>query len=101
MKNIRIKQIRNNYYMVIADTERFGANQIVFEGISFEECANWIKTNVKAQKKVLWAVKVQSDATKNVSWVCVRSKDRHTAFNRVWKMGYNNGYSFYGETAIA
>ena len=101
MKNIQIRKVRDNYYTVVADTERFGAQEIVFEGISFDECAAWVKANVKAQKKALWAVETIGDATKAVCWVCVRSNDRHTAFDRVWRMGYNNGYRFGKEIAIA
>lgn len=101
MKNIKIKEIRQNYYVVVADTERFGAQEIVFEGISFEECAKWVKAHVKEQKKALWAVKVESKVTKNLSWICVRSKDSTTAANRVWATGYNNGFWFYKAVAIA
>ena len=45
MKNIQIVQIRpeiNNGWVVKADTERFGENQIMFEG-GYEECWNYIK----------------------------------------------------------
>lgn len=101
MKNIRIKEIRENYYVVVADTERFGEQEVLFEGISFEECAAWIKENTKAQKKALWAVKISFKNSNEYQWICVRSKDSKTAFNRVWNMGYNNGTWFHGETEIA
>jgi len=101
MKNIIIKEIKSNYYVVLADTERFGKQEIMFEGMSFDECTEWIKANTKPQKKALWAIKVEGMATKSVRWICVRSKDRVTASNRVWTMGYNNGYWFYGGEKIA
>lgn len=100
MKNIRIKQIRNNYFQVLADTERFGQNEILFEGISYDECASFIRENTKPQKKPMWAVEVQSKVTRKIHWVVVISKDSWTAFKRVWNMGYNNGFYFYKRTQI-
>lgn len=94
MKDIRIKKIRENYYIVTATTERFGKDEIMFEGISLEECLEWIRANTKPQKKALWAVSIQSKVTKNMYWVVVRSTDTTTAWNRVWRMGYNNGFWF-------
>ena len=101
MKNIKTKEIRKNYFVVVADTERFGEQEVMFEGISFEECAEWIKANTKEQKKTLWAVKIQFKGEEKYQWVCVRSKDSLTASKRVWNLGYNNGTWFYGETPIA
>lgn len=46
MKNITIERTNNNTYVVYADTERFGKHEIMFEGISEEECKAFIK-NVK------------------------------------------------------
>ena len=101
MKDIKIKKNRGNYYVVYATTEQFGEQEIMFEGISFEECAEWIKANTKPQKKSLWAVEVENKASKNKSWVIVRSTDTTTAWNRVWRMGYNNGFWFGNSIKIA
>jgi hypothetical protein len=94
MKEIRIKKVRENYFVVIASSERFGADEIMFEGISLEECTEWIKANTKPQKKALWAVMVECKTTRSIKWIVVRSQDSWTAFNRVWRMGFNNGYWF-------
>ena len=101
MKDIRIKKIRENYYIVTATTERFGKDEIMFEGISLEECIEWIRANTKPQKKALWAVPVKGKATGNESWIVVRSTDTRTAFNQVWRMGFNNGYWFWSPKKVA
>ena len=101
MKDIRIKKIRENYYIVTATTERFGKDEIMFEGISLEECLEWIRANTKPQKKALWAVDVQSKATKNHYWIVVRSEYSYTAEKRVWRMGFNNGFSFWKTIRVA
>lgn len=41
IKNMTIKtreSLGNTYYMIIGDTEEFGEQEILFEGISFNEC---------------------------------------------------------------
>jgi len=45
MKNITINMIRPNYFQVIADTERFGIQEILFEGINRAECLVFISAN--------------------------------------------------------
>ena len=92
MKNIRIYNPRKNYFTVVADTDEFGANEVVFEGISLEECIAYIKANTKAQKKPLWAVGVETERTHRRHYVVVRSRDASTAWNQVYRHGYNNGY---------
>lgn len=92
MKNIRINNPRKNYYTVVADTDEFGINEVMFEGISLEECIAYIKANTKAQKKPLWAVGVETERTHRRHYVVVRSRDASTAWNQVYRHGYNNGY---------
>lgn len=44
MKNVRIKRTRTdivNGWVVIADTKRFGKNEILFEG-SYKECWQYV-----------------------------------------------------------
>lgn len=43
MKNIKIKKTDRGYYTVVADTQKFGTNEILFEGRNIEECKNYIK----------------------------------------------------------
>lgn len=43
MKNIRIEWQRPDYIVVKADTIRFGKNEVMFEGNTFEDCFEYIK----------------------------------------------------------
>lgn len=43
MQNIEIEVMRENYIVVRADTERFGANEVMFEGNTFDQCFDYIK----------------------------------------------------------
>lgn len=43
MKNITITVERDNYIVVTADTERFGKNEVMFEGNTFNQCFDYIK----------------------------------------------------------
>lgn len=44
-KNCSIREVRNNYYQVIGDSNRFGKNAILFEGINKKECEDFCKKN--------------------------------------------------------
>lgn len=43
MKNIEIEVMRENYIVVRADTERFGKNEVMYEGNTFDQCFDYIK----------------------------------------------------------
>ena len=43
MNNIEIEVMRENYIVVRADTERFGANEVMYEGNTFDQCFDYIK----------------------------------------------------------
>lgn len=43
MENISIEVIRDNYIIVKADTKRFGKNEVMFEGNTFDQCFDYIK----------------------------------------------------------
>ncbi len=43
MENIKIEVIRDNYIVVKATTKRFGKNEIMFEGNTFNQCFKYIK----------------------------------------------------------
>lgn len=52
MRNIRIEVKRENYIVVVADSLRFGKNEIMFEGNTFSECFDYVKRETNKQK--LW-----------------------------------------------
>ena len=43
MKNIKIIRVRKGYWIVKADTKRFGKQEILFEGIRRPECRAFVK----------------------------------------------------------
>lgn len=49
-KNVRIEKIDTCNYLVFADSQRFGENEIVYQGISLKHCFEWIAKH--AQKSV-------------------------------------------------
>ncbi len=57
MTNIKIKPLGVNYYVVIADSERFGDGQIMFEGISYDECLDYIEKNIKVPEPSYYVIK--------------------------------------------
>lgn len=50
MKNIRIEVMRDNYITVTADTKRFGENEVMFEGNTFEQCFEYIKRELGVER---------------------------------------------------
>lgn len=54
MKKVRIKKIHSNYSVVIADTERFGKDEIMFEGSSDIACLRWCVKNNVDHTKIRW-----------------------------------------------
>lgn len=50
MKNIRIITHDSMHIEVIADTERFGKDEIMFQSGSFQECFNYIKRETGKEK---------------------------------------------------
>lgn len=43
--NVRIEKSNNNTYLVFADTERFGMNEIMYESYNFYDCIKWLNAN--------------------------------------------------------
>ena len=41
--NFRIEALRDNYMIVKADSERFGKQEVMFEGNTFTQCFDYIK----------------------------------------------------------
>lgn len=46
MKSIHVKCSNNNTYVVIADTKRFGKNQIMFESVDIMQCVEYVKNSI-------------------------------------------------------
>lgn len=55
MENIRIEVKADNYIVVTADTKRFGNNEVMFEGNTFDQCFNYIKRELDIDKVYLTA----------------------------------------------
>lgn len=51
LKNIEIMVKKNNYIVVIADTERFGRD-VMFEANTFDQCFDYLKRELGVDK--LW-----------------------------------------------
>lgn len=47
MKNIKIEVRKPNYIVVTADTKRFGLNEVMFEGNTFDQCFDYCKRVMK------------------------------------------------------
>lgn len=45
IENIKFKKNSCGGWLVIGDTERFGKQEILFEGINFEECIQYLEKN--------------------------------------------------------
>lgn len=50
MTNFRIEALRDDYMVVKADSERFGEQEIVFEGNTFNQCFDYIKRKTGKDK---------------------------------------------------
>lgn len=61
------KSMNHTYYMVIGDTERFGKQEILFEGIGLYECENYLKMEgiPDSQIKELIIIAENSELLKN------------------------------------
>lgn len=55
MENIIIEVKGDNYIVVIADTKRFGNNEIMFEGNTFDQCFDYIKRELGIDRVYLTA----------------------------------------------
>ena len=47
--NIVINKIRKGYYVVVADSDRFGEQQVVFEGSTKPQCKKFIERAIEQQ----------------------------------------------------
>ena len=53
MHNFNIEAWRSDYMIVKADSERFGNQEIVFEGNTFDQCFDYIKRETGKDKLYL------------------------------------------------
>lgn len=51
MENIIIEVLDDNYIVVIATTKRFGKNEIMFEGNTFDQCFEYIRRELGLMEK--------------------------------------------------
>ena len=66
MKNIKIIK-KDDYYFVLADTKRFGTEQIMFQGQSIEACKKYIKREMAKYIKVVGRLeKTTSEQKSNI-----------------------------------
>ncbi len=65
MKNIVIEVKRDNYIVVIADTERFG-REVMFEGNTFKQCFDYLKRELGVEHLYLRA---------SLSWECYTDRE--------------------------
>lgn len=56
MKNINIEKTVNNTYVVKADTDRFGKQEILFESYKINDCLNYLKSFEKFGFKITKSV---------------------------------------------
>lgn len=79
MENIIIEHTKNNYWIVKADTERFGKNEVLFEGINFNECLNYIWKNNGCCN---YTAEVLDCFNTEKIWIIKHSKCGHYTFNQ-------------------
>lgn len=80
MENIKIKHDRKNYWYVTADTKRFGKQEILFEGISLDECIGYIGKN---QRNAAYTMEVMDAWNERKIWLIKHSKCRHYSINQM------------------
>lgn len=66
MENIRIEVKADNYIVVTADTKRFGNNEVMFEGNTFDQCFDYIKRELSIDKVYLTAYLIYESYTDRV-----------------------------------
>lgn len=91
MEKIKIKHTRKNYWQVVADTERFGEQEILFEGIKFEECINYIH---REQGRSPYTAEIQDVWNRGKFWLVKYTKCGHYYINQTIKgKKVNRGFS--------
>lgn len=55
--NFRIEEVEQSNYLVYSDSERFGKNAIVFQGINYNECLDYIVKNGDIPKPSYYIIK--------------------------------------------
>jgi len=60
MTNIKINKVRDNYFTVVANTERFGDNEIMFEGTTERECELFLNKEKTGYDNLRYLVRVNN-----------------------------------------
>ena len=50
IRNIRIEAKRRDYMVVLADSDRFGNDEVIFEGNTFNQCFDYVKKILGVKK---------------------------------------------------
>ena len=50
LENINIIAIRSDYMIVKADSQRFGEQEVMFEGNTFDQCFDYVKREIGAKR---------------------------------------------------
>lgn len=80
MVNIKIVHNRRNYWQVMADTEKFGEQEILFEGISFVESLRYIEEN---QGNSSYLVEVLDAWNERKIWLIKHTRCGHYSLNQM------------------
>lgn len=79
MTNVIINHNKMNYWTVQADTERFGKAEILFEGITLNECLDYIW---KYNGNTPYKIEAVDFFNENKVWIVKRTKCGHYYFNQ-------------------
>ena len=63
MENIKIERLDKMGWVVIADTKKFGKQQILFQDSTKEDCEKWVKAEMDLYKKALKKKEIEKAKT--------------------------------------
>lgn len=103
MKNVRIEKKGTNYYVVIADTERFGKDAVMFEGINKEECENYIERTMKMLEEISMTYgQKEEKVIKEIAEILKKNEKKNAQFesfmNRCFALTSDYGFDLDKET---
>lgn len=62
MSNINIEKRGTRYWVVLADTKRFGIQQIMYEGITKKSCQEYISREKKMYRQAMNRLKLARES---------------------------------------
>lgn len=92
MENIRIERIRETYFTVVADSERFGKDAVLYEGTCEGSCMDYLSRNNAL--KTYYSERKASFTTEGATKIKVPAKYRHM-IEKVDYEGKDSGYWVY------